>query len=167
MKIGILSDTHNLTNHIRAALAVFEKEGITRLFHCGDITTEETLALFTGWDITFVWGNMALAQPSLPAAARQFDLRPPVPLVRVTLDGASITALHGHERLSSLINSPLPDGIARGYVLHGHTHQRRDERCGPIRVINPGALGGTRRESRSVAILDVAADELRFVEIED
>jgi putative phosphoesterase len=166
MKIGILSDTHNLTNNIRAALAVFEREGVRRLFHCGDITAEETLGLFVGWDITFVWGNMDLAQGSLQAAARQLDLRPPVPLVRVTLDGASITALHGHERLMSIINSPLPDGIVRGYVLHGHTHQRRDERLGPIRVINPGALGGTRRESRSLAILDVAADDLRFFEIE-
>ena len=78
------------------------------------------------------------------------------------IDGYAIAALHGHDGLLGAIHS----GEQR-YVLHGHTHARRDQRIGPTRVINPGALGGTHRETRSVAILDVAADALRFIELAD
>jgi predicted phosphodiesterase len=34
-------------------------------------------------------------------------------------------------------------------------------------VINPGALGGVRHESRSFCILDLQTDELRFIEVEE
>jgi putative phosphoesterase len=161
MKIGILSDTHNNKSTTLAALDAFRQAGITRLFHCGDITTEATLGLFEGWDITFVWGNGDLEKPSLEAAARALGLALPTAQAQVVIDGYAIAVLHGHENRSGVIRS----GNYR-YVFHGHTHERRDEWVGPTRVINPGALGGTRRESRSVAILDVAADDLRFIEIE-
>ena len=162
MNIGILSDTHNLVANTLAALEIFRREGVTRLFHCGDITSEATLALFKGWDVTFVWGNGDLEKAALTAAARALGLTPPTARVNVVIDGYAIAVLHGHDGLLNVINS----GKQR-YVLHGHTHARRDQRIGPTRVINPGALGGTHRESRSVAILDVAADALRFIELED
>lgn len=161
MNIGILSDTHNIQGTTLAALDAFRQAGITRLFHCGDITTEATLALFEGWDVTFVWGNGDLEKPSLEAAARALGLDLPTRQAQIVIDGYAIASLHGHEGLRSVIQS----GQYR-YVFHGHTHQRRDEWIGPTHVINPGALGGARRESRSVAILDVATDALRFIEIE-
>ena len=78
MNIGILSDTHNLVANTLAALEIFRREGVTRLFHCGDITSEATLALFKGWDMTFVWGNGDLEKAALTAAARALGLpRPP------------------------------------------------------------------------------------------
>lgn len=51
-------------------------------------------------------------------------------------------------------------------MFHGHTHRRHDGRVGATRVINPGALDGLRYEKRSFAILDLANDYLRIVEIE-
>jgi hypothetical protein len=48
------------------------------------------------------------------------------------------------------------------YLFTGHTHVRMDKRIGRTRLINPGALGGTRKQSRSVAILDLDTDELIF-----
>jgi hypothetical protein len=36
---------------------------------------------------------------------------------------------------------------------------------GRARVISPGALGGTRRQSRSFCILDLAMDEICLVEL--
>jgi predicted phosphodiesterase len=36
---------------------------------------------------------------------------------------------------------------------------------GRARVINPGALGGRRRQSRSFCILDLTTGEIRFVEL--
>ena len=51
------------------------------------------------------------------------------------------------------------------YVFHGHTHRRRDERVGPTRIINPGALGGIRHEARSICVLDLATDQLEVVDL--
>jgi predicted phosphodiesterase len=41
-----------------------------------------------------------------------------------------------------------------------------DERIGKTRLINPGAVGGSGSESRSIAILDLVSDELIFEIIE-
>ena len=53
---------------------------------------------------------------------------------------------------------------AADYILHGHTHCKRDERIGRCRVINPGALH--RANPKSVATLDTASDTLTFHDID-
>jgi len=52
------------------------------------------------------------------------------------------------------------------FICHGHTHERRDEvrSAYGVRLINPGALGGSRPQARSVCILDPASDDLEFIE---
>ena len=52
---------------------------------------------------------------------------------------------------------------APDYLLHGHTHCRRDERLDGTRVINPGALGGVQYESRSLCVLDLDTDDLDVI----
>ena len=51
------------------------------------------------------------------------------------------------------------------YVFHGHTHRQRDEKIGKTRVINPGALGGARYEPRTVCIVDLDKDDVRFIPV--
>ena len=70
--------------------------------------------------------------------------------------------LHGdnEEALQNLIASG-----EYAYVLHGHTHKRRDQTVGRTRVINPGALGGRRPQRYSFCILDLATGDARFVEL--
>jgi putative phosphoesterase len=160
MKIGILSDTHNDPNTTRAALDLFKAAGVTRLLHCGDVTTAGIVQLFAGWDVTFVLGNMDLNRQELNAVTRQLNIAPPIMQAELAVDGVPIAMTHGHRGLNRLINS----GKYR-YVLHGHTHIRRDEVINGTRVINPGALGGRQPETRSIAVLDPAADDLRFIEV--
>ncbi len=164
MKIGILSDTHDHQANTLAALAIFRAEGVSQLLHCGDITTPGFVGVFAGWTITFVSGNMDRQLAELADAARAIGATPPREQVSLTLDGHPIAMMHGHhdEVLQNLIEAQT-----YRYVLHGHTHARRDDRIGQTRVINPGALGSTRRGPRSVAVLDLAGDHLRFAEIEE
>jgi predicted phosphodiesterase len=49
--------------------------------------------------------------------------------------------------------------------LHGHTHVARDERLGPLRVINPGAL--QRAAVHTVATLDLRTDQVGFWRVDD
>lgn len=73
------------------------------------------------------------------------------------IDGKLFAAIHGHRlaALTQLIQSQRYD-----YVLTGHTHRVRDERIGRTRVINPGALGGARRDRRNFCILEIETDDL-------
>jgi predicted phosphodiesterase len=49
------------------------------------------------------------------------------------------------------------------YLLFGHFHIASDATFGGVRCINPGALANA--DSFSVAVLDLASDDLRFFEI--
>ncbi|WP_322800426.1 metallophosphoesterase [Thermoflexus sp.] len=163
MRIGILSDTHDHIENTRRALELLRQEQVERLFHCGDVTSPEVVSLFEGWDVLFVRGNLDrlnALEPAVVALGRQPFLGDEL---STTVAGRRILILHGDdtERLNQAIASGEFD-----YIFHGHTHRRRDERIGRTRIINPGALGGVRHESRSFCILDLETDELRFIEVE-
>jgi predicted phosphodiesterase len=57
------------------------------------------------------------------------------------------------------MESALEDGV--DFLLHGHTHEVRDERVGSTRIINPGALFRARRYT--AALLTPATGALRIV----
>lgn len=163
MKIGILSDTHNRASNVGLALTAFRERGITTLIHCGDITSAETVLLFAGWDITFVFGNMDTNRSDLIDAARMIGVPPPLLSRSLEIEGKRIGVAHGHD--SSLLFGMMVGGKYH-YVCHGHTHRRRNERRDGynVRLINPGALGGSQGETRSVCVLDVGTGDVEFVE---
>ena len=161
MRIGILSDTHNDSAATVRALQVFRQRGVHILFHCGDLTTAEMVPLFEGFEVYFVRGNMDrhLKAAIKGAIALQDGAHWLGKGKLVELDGRLIAMTHGDRPavMEELLLAE-PD-----YLFHGHTHQRRDERLGRTRVINPGALGGTQKEARSVCVLDLATDWLEVV----
>jgi putative phosphoesterase len=163
MRIGILSDTHNDSDATRQALAEFRQRGVTMLFHCGDLTTAEMVKLFDGFDVRLVRGNMDrhFVKALKAAVAAQPGGRWLGKGDLVEMDGKLIAVTHGDREdvFESLLFSE-PD-----YLLHGHTHRRRDERVGPTRVINPGAVGGMQHEARSICILDLRTDHLDVIHL--
>lgn len=163
MQIGLLSDTHNSTGNTRAALDAFRARGITRLIHCGDVTSPETLLLFAGWDATFVLGNMDRGAGELADAARMIGLAPPQRTRELEFDGVWIGVTHGDD--ANLLYNLMFSGRFT-FVCHGHTHERRNElrRAYRVRLVNPGALGGNCPQSRSIALLDTETERIEFIE---
>jgi len=51
------------------------------------------------------------------------------------------------------------------YVLHGHTHEKRNELNGKTRIINPGALFSA--DEYSIALLTPETGDVEFVSIEE
>ena len=161
VKIGILSDTHNDRASTQRALQAFRQRGVNTLFHCGDLVFANMVRLFVDFEVYFVYGNMDRnhRQGIEMAVATQ----PGAHLLgagdEVELAGRRLAITHGArvEVLEMLLWAE-PD-----YLFHGHTHRRRDEQAGPTRVINPGAVGGTKHESRSVCVLDLASDQLEVI----
>lgn len=162
MRVGLISDTHDHLSRLQAALAHFRREEVYTLLHAGDLISPGTLALLCGFDLWLARGNMDGDQ-TLPTLAEA--LFGPGRLAEVhylTLDAKALALLHGHRpaQLDALIGSGH-----YAYVIHGHTHVPRDERRGPTRIINPGALGGMPRRPPSYAILDLASDDLAWYEL--
>lgn len=163
MILGILSDTHDNMANTRRALAVFERHRVEFTIHCGDITIPEVVELFDGWPTAFVFGNLDAAETHLMDAVRQ--LKEPASIGHRyigIIGGASVAAYHGNddEYLGTLI-----EGGQYDYVFCGHTHLRRDEKIGRTWVINPGALGGRKKQTRSVCLLTLPDGIARFIEI--
>lgn len=162
MKIGIISDTHDNFGNLEVALGLLRLEEVDTLIHCGDLCRPYIVMQMSDFDTWIAQGNMdrysGLAQSAeeMLGAGRLAWIQKPI------LDGHAIAVIHGdnEEALNNLISSGQYD-----YVFHGHTHRRRDQLVGRTRVINPGALGGTYRQSYSFCILDLQTGESRFIEI--
>jgi len=162
VKIGIVSDTHDNLNNLEAAVEVLRAEDVSSILHCGDLCGSDVIRALDGFDVWIAQGNMDRHVGLSQTAAEKFGHIPFAWFQKPTLNGYPLAMIHGdnEEVLGNIINS----GQYK-YVFHGHTHRRRDQQVGRTRVINPGALGGTRKQSRSFCILDLATGEARFVEL--
>jgi uncharacterized protein len=161
MFIGILSDTHNNTGNLLKALGIFRESGVQTLFHLGDITSPETAAHLAGFRVIHTVGNGDYLSGEIRKTL--LDLNPESFSGMVytgEIEGEKIAATHGHlpGKVEELVRS-----AQYRYVLHGHSHLRKDDKQANTRVINPGGLGGKHPQERSVALLDLAAGRLLFV----
>jgi|SRR5690554_851184 putative phosphoesterase len=166
MQIGVLSDTHDAHDNTRAALELFRERGIKRLIHCGDLTSPETLLLFAGWDVTFALGNMDRGVADLAEAAKRIGLAPPQRMQELEINGVRIGVTHGDD--ANLLYRMMFSGRFT-FICHGHTHERRNEHrtAYEVRLINPGALGGSCPQARSIALLDTETKAVEFIEFPD
>lgn len=162
MKIAVVSDTHNSRDPLKAALDIAREAGAGLVIHCGDIKTGAMFDLFEGFEPYFVLGNADREPEDLIArATERFGEGHIGRTLDLDLAGRRVAVVHGDtDELRLRVHSGDFD-----YVLHGHTHRRKDERVGSTRIINPGALGGLKREPRSFCMIDLETDGVDFVEI--
>ncbi len=159
MKIGIMSDSHGRIEAVRSALSLLDEAGVEAVVHCGDVGGFDVLEELAGRRAWFVWGNTDYPSPAWRGEIETLGFAWPEGPLSFTLAGRRIAVFHGHERaFGHAVREASYD-----YLLHGHTHKRDDYRIGGMRVINPGALH--RASVRSVATLDLAADDLTFIEL--
>lgn len=161
MLIGILSDSHDSTVAMAAAVRLLRDGGAEFLVHCGDVGSQMMLDHLAGIPAAFVWGNCDWDRMGLQRYAAELGIACYGAFGDLTLGGKKIALLHGDDaaRKAQVLAEQRHD-----YLLCGHTHVADDRRVGKTRVINPGALFRTNR--KSVAILDTATDELRSIAVE-
>lgn len=155
MIIGLISDTHG---HLRPAVRR-RFRGVGAILHAGDVGDAGVLReLEEVAPVTAVWGNTDNAElrSSLPEVAR-FEL-----------GGKRFAVLHGHQLLGLTAEELAAAFPEADIVVHGHTHQPREDRATGKLILNPGAAGPPRHGLRpSVATLtvDAAGDSVRFIEL--
>ena len=158
MKIGILSDTHNNQSNVRSALEILRQEQVDTLFHCGDITELETTLLLVEFRVICTFGNGDWNAAEIRQNLLYFRADNVSGIsYEGNWDGIKIAATHGH--LPGILENQIQSGEF-DYVFHGHSHLSEDRQAGRTRVINPGALGGLKREPRGFAILDLESGKL-------
>ncbi len=165
MKIGILSDTHNNLDNLEKALERLRQEGVTTLFHCGDLTDAKVARKLGGFHVICVLGNGDVASGEIRDALRELDSDNYVGMVYTgQINGTRIAATHGHVpgTLDELLHSEAYD-----YVFKGHSHRHQEKLVGFTRLINPGALGGLHVEKRQFCLLDLESGKAEFIQIED
>lgn len=151
MKVGLLSDTHGNAARTRQALAVFRAERVEAILHAGDVGTEDIFNDLLELDVPVhaVSGNC------------DYDLDYPA-FGELELGGRRFALIHGHDEIR--FRNAMRGG-AYDYIITGHTHVRRDERIGPTRVINPGAVH--RSSPPSCAVLDTETGTLTFHDLKN
>lgn len=158
ISVGILSDSHGQVERTRRAVQALQAAGASTFIHCGDVEIEQVLDVLAGLPAHVTFGNCDAAGP-LGRYAAMIGLHAAHPLGEVSIDGRRIAFTHGDNgRAVSQALQDRPD-----YLLHGHTHERRDETIHGVRVINPGALH--RASPCTVALLVPATGELRFLDV--
>lgn len=159
MRIGILSDTHDRQERAAAAVRALVDAGAEVLIHCGDITTPEVVYECVHLPSYFVFGNNDDDQDGIRAAIATIQGHCLGWGGVIELHGKKIGVTHGDQRREvAKILAQAPD-----YLLFGHSHVPTDEREGPTRWINPGALH--RAEEWTVALLNLDTDGLEFLKI--
>lgn len=164
MQIAILSDTHNHLENLQKALQIIRDENIETVIHCGDVTSTETLAFLSPFRVILTFGNGDFSSGEMRNTLLRLNPESYAgAMFEGEIDGMKIAVIHGHHpsQFQNLVNGQQFD-----WVFFGHSHRREDRLQGRTRLINPGALGGLRKEERSFCILDTETRKVRFILLE-
>lgn len=158
MLLGVVSDTHGHVSNTQRAIRMLASLEVDRVLHCGDIGSEQIVALFNEWPTHFVFGNVDDDQASLVAAIEACGQHCHGRFGRLEFAGRRIALLHGDE------TSRLRDAMNCGefdLVCYGHTHQPEQHREGETLALNPGAL--YRAQRHTIAVVQLPELEITHV----
>jgi putative phosphoesterase len=158
--IGILSDTHEDIRMINKAVRILKQRSPDVVIHCGDIISPPVLEHFLGLPLRLVYGNNDGERSGLKKKCAELGFGEIDDTLTFTYAGKDFFVNHGTRpsTIEDAANSQSYD-----YVLHGHTHEQRNELRGKTRIINPGALFSA--DQFSIAFLTPETGNVEFVEI--
>jgi len=161
--IGLISDTHDNIPNIIKAVEIFKEKNVDFVLHLGDVIAPATIEFFKGLDVRFVKGNCDGDVELLKEKINEINCKFYNVLKKLKYKDKVLMLFHGKpgDELKELISSGRYD-----YVIHGHTHKKRDEKIGKTRAVNPGAHYLSPKQTKhTIAVLDVEKDELEFIEV--
>ena len=161
MKIAILSDSHDNKDSLTEAVRLIKEQKPDLVIHCGDLISPEMLDILAGLPARLIFGNNETKREAIQAKALKLGFGAVQDELELSEEGKLFYIYHGTNELH------LIEQIMSGkydYVLHGHSHKRRNERIGKTLVVNPGAL--YRAAQYSIAFLDPATGAVEFVGVE-
>lgn len=163
MLIAITADSHDNIENTKKAINLITKKGCTMLLFAGDLIAPTTLKYFFQFpgDIHMILGNNDGEKIGL---TRKIDMQDNATLhgdvFEETLDGMRIHMNHYPRQAEIAAQSGLFD-----LVIHGHTHQYREEMVGETLLLNPGSIYGYPYTA-SIVLFDTNTKEVEKVGIQ-
>ncbi|KND58388.1 putative phosphoesterase [Candidatus Burkholderia verschuerenii] len=141
MRVGLISDTHNLVR----PEALDALRGVDHIVHAGDICRRDVLdTLAQLAPLTVVRGNNDMAD----------DIATLPEHVRIELAGATLHVVHDIADVPATL-----DGI--DVVVTGHSHKPLIERRDGVLFVNPGSAGPRRfKLPITIALLDIDGERI-------
>lgn len=159
MLIGIMSDTHDDMEKIRAAVELFNSKGVGLVLHAGDIVSPFTFEVLNDLKAEFrgIFGNndgdkLLLMEKSRGRLTHQ-------PLVR-EVDGKRIVMVHEPDLAEALARSGDFD-----IVIYGHLHRPDEHKTGNALVLNPGKVARLHKGESTLALLDTESLRAEIVRL--
>ena len=147
MKIALISDTHDHTDRLSAALAVFADRRAEALIHAGDMVAPFTARALLAFDglIRATFGNCDGERVGLSNILKKSIAAPPVTF---ELAGRSFVLAHDI--------SQIPEALlgSADVAVVGHTHSPSRTQNNGTLIINPGECCGRVTGQSTVALLD-------------
>lgn len=139
--IAVMSDSHDDVACVDSAAAMLVDAGVRRVIHCGDIASPVVVERLAGFRVEWVLGNCDSDPEGLAVAVRAIPGHA-LHGWRVVLEVGDLTigATHGHRpgEFAELRRAGCD------WIVHGHSHQVRDDALDGVRFLNPGALHRAR-----------------------
>lgn len=158
--IAVMSDSHDDVASVDAAVRVLEHAGARRVIHCGDIVSPVVVERLAGFRVEWILGNCDADPDRLAAAVRAIRGHAFHGWRGVLgLGDLTVGATHGHRpaEFAELRRAGCH------WIVHGHSHQVRDDTIDGVRFLNPGALH--RARPRTVMLVEARLRRVRWVEV--
>ncbi len=157
--VGIIADTHDNRRAIQKAVALYNRRGVGKVFHAGDIVSPFTALDFSRLTcgMVTVFGNNDGERIGLQKTFSPLGTIAVGPH-QCEYDGKQFVIMHEPACMEALAAGGTVD-----VIIYGHTHEI-DVRTGRTLIINPGEGGGWLSGRATAAILDLATMK---VEIEN
>ncbi len=150
MRIGVVSDTHNQLRNVRRIVELFNRAGVDRVVHTGDITQAKTLEVFSNLRVPMfgVFGNNDVERDALATAMQRHGFAFFEPPLSLTWEGRELVVVHDPRELETVKGAPR-------VALHGHTHRLHLEDDGTRLTFNPGESAGHMQGHNAVGVVDL------------
>jgi len=162
MKIGLISDTHDMLPLIDKAVQKLNEEKVDLVLHAGDYSAPFAALRFKPLKARMigVFGNNDAEKEVLRKNFESIGKQVRGKFAEVKVGNLKIALLHGEEDdlLSSLIGTSAYD-----VVVHGHTHQAAVRKQNRTLIVNPGEVCGYLSEKATIALLDTDSVEVELV----
>ena len=158
MRIGVVSDTHNLLPNVRRIVELFNAAGVEHVIHTRDVTQARTVHALAALraPLIGVYGNNDEIDDLAPAAAAHgFAFQEGA--LSLTLAGRRIVVVHDPRDLAAAREDE------HDVALHGHDHRLVVERNAGRLRFNPGECAGHMPGYNAVGVLDLVSLEVELL----
>ncbi|MBI5766110.1 metallophosphoesterase family protein [Candidatus Falkowbacteria bacterium] len=176
MKVGILSDTHDIaTNILEAVIGDLINRGVAMFIHCGDINEQHVKGdLCQGMPVVCVLTKAQKFDSRFEFSPDRWRFTRPGSIENRIVNLGPFKIYAGHERSMDVLRDPdklakfiqeiedVCDGVR--YIFTGHTHQQFLIQRGLITWINPGAVCDGS-DGYEFALIDTDKKEVIFTRI--